>query len=64
VAAFQKTPPALSGFMSLQPQDRYAARLRMLSILLAVADEVTDASRGCLFLALNRRSDQMPSYPL
>jgi len=50
--------------MSLQPQDRYAARLRMLSILLAVADEVTDASRGCLFLALNRRSDQMPSYPL
>jgi hypothetical protein len=50
--------------MSLQPRDRYAARLRMLSILLAVADEVTDASRGCLFPALNRRADQMPSYPL
>jgi hypothetical protein len=49
MAAFQKTAQAQSGFVSLQRQGRQAARLRVLSILLAVADKVIDESRDVCF---------------
>jgi hypothetical protein len=49
MAAFQKTAQALRRFVSLQRQGRQAARLRVLSILLAVAEEVIDESRDVCF---------------
>jgi len=49
VAAFQKTAQALTGFVGLEPQGRQALGLRVLAILIAVADEVIDKSRGVRF---------------
>jgi hypothetical protein len=63
-AAFQKTAQALSGFVSLQRQGRQAARLRVLSILLAVADEVIDESRDVCFWPIVLKKSSVATHDI